>query len=308
MNVRIYLPLTQRLQKLVLILAVSYTGCLILPGVWDKYKHLFHPSTIEKEGGETAVLFESLSERNSRLAHPTMRLNDETASSLKRMLTLLDSTSFPPKIQDFSSRCRALVPDGHEAALTLLRWASSTHREGNHRMYIAVRLLRLWNEGGVETDKAILAFLGSIKPGDAIDHRRVYRIVAELVRCKHFSVARYLQSLIATGAVSGRQKHLSELSYQVQLVIELPLERLPQHVLILREAVLSWLNIDPQGDQQRAAAAQEAMARQLGTTAGPSLVHATQGLFHSAENMTVKYALSDWLRERVNSDVELIEE
>ncbi len=308
MNARIYLPITQRLQKLVLILADSYTGCLVLPSVWDKYKHLFHPSTIENESGETAAVFESISERNLRLAHPTLRFHDESISSPNRLLALLDSTSFPSKIQDFSSRCRSLVPDGREAALTLLRWASSTHREGNYRMYIAVRLLRLWNEEGVETDDAILAFLRSIKPSDAVDHRTVYRIVAELVRCKHFSVARYLQSLIATGAVSGPQRPPSEQPYHVRLVTELPLERLPQHVLILRDAVLSWLGLEPKKERQKAAAVQGVMAKQLRTASASSLFHETPRLLWSQHNMTTQFGLSDWLRTRVNSDVEHIEE
>jgi mediator of RNA polymerase II transcription subunit 12, fungi type len=85
-----------------------------------------------------------------------------------------------------------------------MQWASSVYREGSHRIYLATRLLRKWSLPGSDIDDAILDFLRTM---DTIgsEPRDAFRIVAELVRSRTFSVGKYLQWLIATGALSNAQ-------------------------------------------------------------------------------------------------------
>jgi mediator of RNA polymerase II transcription subunit 12 len=125
----------------------------------------------------------------------------------RRIISLLDSIDYAIGVntENIACECLATMSDAHTLVSTVLRWASSFYREGTHRVYLATRLLRRWCRSGVDIDSAILSYFHSSDMNKGSDPRNVFRIVAELVRSKNFSVGKYLQWLIATGSLNQNQ-------------------------------------------------------------------------------------------------------
>lgn len=120
---------------------------------------------------------------------------------------MLDSVDYATGLntETLACDCLATLSDARALVSTVLRWASSLYREGAHRVYLATRLLRRWCRSGVDIDGAILSYFHSSDMNKGSDPRNVFRIVAELVRSKNFSVGKYLQWLIATGSLNQSQ-------------------------------------------------------------------------------------------------------
>ncbi|KAL1630598.1 RNA polymerase II mediator complex subunit [Diplodia seriata] len=98
-----------------------------------------------------------------------------------------------------------------------------------------VERLPVW---GADIDGAVLAVLSDDQKLKGIKHRDFFRLVAELVRSKHFSVGRYLQWLIASGSLSAGGDVTKSEACNVRLIAEIPLQGLPEHVLNLRQTLL----------------------------------------------------------------------
>jgi mediator of RNA polymerase II transcription subunit 12 len=66
---------------------------------------------------------------------------------------------------------------------------------------LATRLLRRWSHLDADIYEGIISYLQNRSWDESGQLDVVFRIVAELVRSKHFSAGRYLQWLIATGSL-----------------------------------------------------------------------------------------------------------
>lgn len=82
---------------------------------------------------------------------------------------------------------------------TVAEWATSFHRPGLGKVYVAAGLLREWSSMRVNTTSAILETLDSVLTEDKTRKNQVYHLVSELARTGHFSVSQYIQWLIARG-------------------------------------------------------------------------------------------------------------
>jgi mediator of RNA polymerase II transcription subunit 12 len=78
-----------------------------------------------------------------------------------------------------------------------------------------------------------------------MDMGNIYHVVAELVRSHTFSVGRYLQWLVARGAVEQHRQEKSSpefssapLSSDIELLSQIPVNRLPQHLRNLRDTLI----------------------------------------------------------------------
>lgn len=94
-----------------------------------------------------------------------------------------------------------IISNAIQLISTLLQWACSCYRTGSHRIYLATRLLRRWSHLGADVYEGVISYLQNMTWADSGELHILLRIVAELVRSKHFSVGRYLQWLIATGSL-----------------------------------------------------------------------------------------------------------
>ncbi|KAK4940125.1 hypothetical protein LTR28_009216, partial [Elasticomyces elasticus] len=216
-----------------MILSVSHRGCLLVPPVWDKYKHVLQSISEKADNSACVAAITNLAQRNRLLDTRVRYLNEQRNSEL-RLLDVLDSIKLDFHVEDLASRCFAIVPNFVQLIDCLLKWASSLYREGLPRVYVSVRLLQQYKENCIDIDQAIYAFLRGAEESTDLDHSLYRKVIAEIVRSRHFSVGRLLQWSIANGSIS-QSKNSTE---DVQLLTVLPLKGWPQHLLNLRKSIL----------------------------------------------------------------------
>ncbi|KAK7513265.1 uncharacterized protein IWZ02DRAFT_493580 [Phyllosticta citriasiana] len=230
-------PLVDQVRQYVSNLVTSHRNCLIIPKTWKKHQHII--DALQAEGNPPLqAAARDVVRRNERLTGWKSKWAQSNTSTQKAVISSLDSLSLDLNINDLSAKCLDLVPDRHSLAITVLQWACSLYREGEHRLYVAARLLRKWRMKGADIDSAILSFLGDNQRLRDIKHRDFFRLVAELVRSHHFSVGRYLQWLIASGSLSRNDSDRDH-NCPLRLIAEIPSQDLPEHVLNLRETILT---------------------------------------------------------------------
>ncbi|KAK5008330.1 hypothetical protein LTR28_004130 [Elasticomyces elasticus] len=216
-----------------MILSVSHRGCLLVPPIWDKYKHVLQSISEKADNSACVAAITNLAQRN-RLLDTRLRYLNEQRNSELRLLDVLDSIKLDFHVEDLASRCLAIVPNFVQLIDCLLKWASSLYREGLPRVYVAVRLLQQYKESGIDIDQAIYVFLRGAEESTDLDHSLYRKVIAEIVRSRRFSVGRLLQWSIANGSLS-QSKNSTE---DVQLLTALPLKGWPQHLLNLRKSIL----------------------------------------------------------------------
>ncbi|KAK8151770.1 hypothetical protein IWX90DRAFT_90627 [Phyllosticta citrichinensis] len=236
-------PLVDQVRQYVSNLVTSHRNCLIIPKTWKKHQHIIDALQAENNPPSLQAAARDVVRRNERLTGWKSKWAQSNASAQKAVISSLDSLSLDLNINDLSAKCLDLVPDRHSLAITVLQWACSLYREGEHRLYVAARLLRKWRMRGADIDSAILSFLGDKQRLRDIKHRDFFRLVAELVRSHHFSVGRYLQWLIASGSLFNNSD-----GCPLRLIAEIPSHDLPEHVLNLRETILTSTPIEDSND------------------------------------------------------------
>lgn len=147
-----------------------------------------------------------LDRRTRRLLHRSRGVSSSQQDLSSEIVALLDLVDYANNVDvdQLSVNCMDLMPDTQTLVSRVLDWASSLYREGPHRVYLVTRLLRKWSQHGVDINHAILTYLSKLSTSDR-DPNNVFRVIAELVRSKSFSVRKYLQWLIATGSFTSIQ-------------------------------------------------------------------------------------------------------
>jgi mediator of RNA polymerase II transcription subunit 12 len=200
-------PARQRMELLIMNLAVSHRGCLIMPKTWIRFERVLQ--SIASRTGVPAVhaALKSLAKRNNRLSKPSWEQDSKSPSSSRRQaFAALDAVGFDFSVLDTISHLMELFDSVQELVPIVLHWSASIHRQGPHRTYIAARLLRRFKALGADIEIGVLEFLTTLPEASAIEEPKIARVVAELVRSQHFAVARLLQSMIARGLTSGNDE------------------------------------------------------------------------------------------------------
>lgn len=194
-------PVCQRLSFSIKNFVLSNPSCFVLPKTWAKYNTTL-ASCLDLGDPEFKVFFGQLSNRNMQVSKTKGTSRDPLRFPARRLIKLLDRamTNYVP---DLASECQNLELDHGTLISTIVLWASTTFRSGLSRVYVAVKLLRRLNKSGVDTDARILAFLVNHGQSRSVCFSNVYHIISELVRSQSFSIGRYLQWLVARGAVSN---------------------------------------------------------------------------------------------------------
>lgn len=220
------------------------------------------------------------------------------------------------RIEDLSDECMEIMSNATRLITSLLQWACSCYREGTHRIYLASRLLRRWSHLGADVYDGVMSYLGEMRWADSREPHILFRIVAELVRSKHFSAGRYLQWLIATGSldrglgyssVQLTQPSNMEMLIEMQpntwpllLITEIPLSGLSEQVRNLRCTLLRGTahSAELEGralDLAKRNIAQAAPALFGLDISAPDLSNVKVGNF----SPTVRLELGIWLRQHV---------
>jgi mediator of RNA polymerase II transcription subunit 12 len=178
---------------------------MLLPKAWERQYAVLRRLISRHPHPQLTHTVEDLDRRARRLLRPSQSPSSRTTDSARRVIALLDSVDYSVSVQieDLASTCIEMIPDANHLTSTLLAWASSIYRDGSHRAYLVVRLLRKLSQFGVDIDESILSYLRSPSPHQGSNPQNLSRIIAELVRSKSFSIGQYLQWLIATGSLSS---------------------------------------------------------------------------------------------------------
>ena len=229
--------LKTRLQKLVVVLAVSNHGCLILPQVWERYKYLLSP----KAGAdETSTPARNITRRNERLAAPLSKTAANTRSPIMDLYEMLDSLGVSFERETLAERCLAFVPDASILVSAVLEWASTPYRAGVARIYHASNVIADLHHAGHDTDAAILRYISRKKDTGEQSTQSIHKVVIDLIRLEAFSVGRYLQWLITSGTLTASEGP----SCATSLIAALPTTGLPLHVLNTRKTLMRRLGYE----------------------------------------------------------------
>ena len=307
-------------------LIMSSKGSLILPNTWHKYSQFLNSLPEATERSELTIAIEELTWRNHSIVNGKNNPM-KNKSFRKDIIRELDENGRHLKIDNLAIRVLSFATsEPQEAIITILKWATSIYREGEHRTYLVVRLLRIWHRQGYDIDAAVLKFI--LHGTNECNHRDVYKLIGNLIRSKDFSVERYLRWLVSHGyatelpglistvskkkllAISNHEAEPKlivsmKLPCHVQLLSELCLQGLPEHVLNLRRSQLTRIGAGIQREANELQAAKDHVLHRLDSNCGsnhtclPAVVAQSCRVDLESMSMTSKFATSLWLRSFV---------
>ncbi|KAI9163405.1 Mediator of RNA polymerase II transcription subunit 12 [Paramyrothecium foliicola] len=223
----ILIQLSGRLSALLKSLVTTSSENFIGPTTWSKYKDALKAS-LHPDDGTAQLAYKQIHQRNSRLM-----VTSGTASSpagRQQLVKLLDSTLESSFTQDLPAKCWVLSDDKEEIVRTVVEWATSPHRPGLARIYIAARLVKTWSAFRLDSTTIILGVIDHIADQDQVRKQMMYRFVTELVRSGHFSLPHYFRWLIARGGYhDADQIDPDDGPCATRLLVELPIHCLSDH-------------------------------------------------------------------------------
>ncbi|KAF2176168.1 hypothetical protein K469DRAFT_678997 [Zopfia rhizophila CBS 207.26] len=303
-------PILIFLESTIIRLLVTSPASLLLPKTWSKHGIILHRLAEKHSHPRIIQIVADLDRRSSRLLRSSSTTSTNSQNSARKLLSLLDTVDYSTSIsiESVSSECMELIADPRSLVSIVLQWASSLHREGMHRIYLATRLLRKWSHVGADVDDGILWYLHSLSSKKNIEPRNVFRVIAELVRSKTFSVGRYLQWLIATGSLSSTQDFSAPSAWPLRLITEIPRSGLPEQVLNLRSTLLQGTGYSVESEDQMLDDAQDAIQQQIPNLFDMApLVNQPVDINMANLSSTVRLELSLWLRQQVAANVEIVD-
>ncbi|KAL8779562.1 MAG: hypothetical protein Q9213_006867 [Squamulea squamosa] len=194
-----------------------------------------------------AVVFQDLCKRNKRIQAMAGLDTESEAATSQSLIQILDFESSGADILTIARTLWEVAPNPELLVRTCLCWASTIYGTSYVRVYTAAQLLRSWSDMDVDIESQVLNFLAIDAKAADLDKARLYRIIAELVRSRHFSVGRYLNWVIANGFLRKCATR-EEVSPTIGLLVELPSYGLPAHILNLRQNLLRSVGVS--GDDE----------------------------------------------------------
>ncbi|KAK4609375.1 Mediator of RNA polymerase II transcription subunit 12 [Fulvia fulva] len=225
--------LRDRLKRLVVVMAVTNRGCLILPKTWATYRYLLTPKTLHGQNANLDTPAQNISKRNNRLLLRTPR---NTYCALLGLYAILDTVGFDVDVEKLTAICTMTIPNIYKLIPALMSWAGTAYRTATHRVYLTAKIIAHLNNQGHDTDGIIMDFLKSAK-ASSLSKGDVHAVITELVRTHCFSTGRFLQWLITSGLLFAG----TEMSLATGLLPALPIDALPSHLLNTRQMLMRRL-------------------------------------------------------------------
>ncbi|KAF2691505.1 hypothetical protein K458DRAFT_381358 [Lentithecium fluviatile CBS 122367] len=303
-------PVLALLENTIFRLILAKPGCLLLPRTWEKHRVPLQTFVRRRCHAGITNAVADLDARNSQLSRPSGTAASNATDAVGQIYTLLDSVDYSTilPIDELAFDCMEVISDAGRLTSTVMQWASSIYRQGSHRIYLATRLLRKWSQLGADVYDGILAYLPIMALDQSKEPAVVFRVIAELLRSKTFSLGRYLQWLIATGSLSHHSDLRSTSAWPLRLITELPLAGLSAHVQNLRRTLLRGTVYSIDAEEQAIVATQETIRQQL-----PGLFDAEMNNDERASvdvtllSRTVRLEIGIWLRQQVVESTELVD-
>ena len=196
------LLIRQQLRALVKALAVTQPDCFLIPNCWTKYQSLFD-SSIDLHDTTFLRCYEHILKSNRRCLRGLENLTT-WRTQRQELIAALDSTANALAMGLLPRLCLDTVLDYNLLISTLIEWSTTHYRFGQTRLYITINLLRQWDRNGIELECVILDLLDRVRDMPLAQQYSFHKLVAELVRSRHFSVAKYLQRLVLRGTLGAK--------------------------------------------------------------------------------------------------------
>ncbi len=200
-------PISKELTKTIISIMVVSPACLIIPLCWSRHEKTLQCS-LEKEGVAMIPVFERLCQRNTQLQKSDVDdLYYTHYAKQQQLIALLDELPTGANLGSIAHACIKKYKDPIAIINTCMCWATSPSGNNSYKIYIVVRLLRMWTKLDVEIEGPLLDFLAIHKHMPPLQKVNVYRILAELVHSKNISVSKYFQRLMAKGSLASCKKN-----------------------------------------------------------------------------------------------------
>ncbi|KAH7019927.1 hypothetical protein EDB80DRAFT_870537 [Ilyonectria destructans] len=221
----ILVQLSSRLTTLLSSLLKTNPESFIYPSTWPKYRDTLLAS-LASDDETMQNMINSIQIRNSRLL---VSSSTSLPAGRNQLVKLLDAALKEPIDRELAAKCWSTSDSKPLIIKTLVEWATSFHRPGLAKVYVAANLIRAWSTYRVNPTTAILEILDGIATQDKTRKELVYLLVTELVRTGHFSVPQYIQWVIARGGYHDEGDiDPDEGPCSTRLLVELPLHALSE--------------------------------------------------------------------------------
>lgn len=220
----ILVQLSSRLAHLLHTLTKSNPESFVSPSSWQRYRDALHAFPIPDEATQKAI--DAIQIRNSRLL---VSSSASPSTGRNQLVKLLDAALKQPTDRELATKCWTASDNKTLIMKTLVEWATSFHRPGLAKVYVAANLIRAWSNFRVSPTTPILEILDGIDPHDKTRKELVYLLVTELVRSGQFSFPQYVQWVIARGGYHEEADIDPEQgSCSSRLLVELPIHALTE--------------------------------------------------------------------------------
>ncbi|MCJ1288348.1 RNA polymerase II mediator complex subunit [Xylographa opegraphella] len=285
-------------------LILSYPSYILVPDSWAKYEPILKACT-PRSDTRWASRIKQIETRNFRLIEKSAEaLRDSGTTSRKRFIDLLDTSQVASDISILSMKSLDTLENRALLIYTLLEWSTTPYRTGLQRTYVALRLLRLWNDEGLDLDRSVLQFLGKASTAAAVDRKAIYRLISEMIRTGLFSISKYLQWLIAGGSRIEHAVSVSADAFELELLNNIPLCDLPLHVLNLRTILITINSVSCSNNYDNEEAVKQNLGTHISVLKTSCIQHQEGDLTTALANLsgTTKYSISRWIRDRVGDE------
>ncbi|KAI9885398.1 MAG: hypothetical protein M1823_002825 [Watsoniomyces obsoletus] len=296
-------PVVHRLSQLITSVLLAKPSNFVSKSLWAQYGDLLR-ANIENLDPTVASALHDIGRRNGRLS-PSAIGPTKLETATHKLVQLLDGKHHESELDELPARCSSLMEDPEVLLRCVLDWSTSIFRQGPSRIYLAARLLRWWREQGIDTDEAILGFLSRCKVKSNFRPHDLFLLVSDLARSGHFAVGRYLQWLIARGAVDS-VGDLQEASCEVRLLAEIPRSGLSTSIINIRRMLLKRVGLTSEMEQRMLEDARSRVAAMIPggspsdseTKSSPSADLSSTQCWLLGLSGTIKWELSQWVLQQ----------
>lgn len=237
----------------------------VAPGFWQKYRPALQAFPLPDEAQKA---IDAIQIRNSRLL---VSSSASPPAGRNQLVRLLDASLKQPTDRELPDKCWAASDNKVLVMKTLVEWATSFHRPGLAKVYVAANLIRAWSVFRVCPTAPILEILDGVKPHDKTRKELVYLLVTELVRNKQFSFSQYVQWVIARGGYHDEADIDPDHGpCSSRLLVELPIHVLSEKQRLERGALLRRAgNYSISDEEQNITTALKCLKQSLGLPLAP---------------------------------------
>ncbi|RDA94022.1 hypothetical protein CP533_5040 [Ophiocordyceps camponoti-saundersi (nom. inval.)] len=230
----ILIQLSSQLTGLLKTLLRNNPESFVAPQLWPKHRDALK-AFLAPDDGVSQDAWQRVDGRNARLSVGCNTTSPPAGR--QHLIKLLDSTIQGYNDRELAVKCLAVTNDKAELVKTLVEWATSVHRPGLAKIYVAVSLIKAWAASNATS--VIVDLLDHVSSSDRLRKKAVFHLISELIRAGLFSVPQYIKWLIGRGGLHDAiEIDPDEGPCSSRLLVELPIHCLSESQRLQRTNLL----------------------------------------------------------------------